>query len=104
MDDTEPDPRTAIGINQNGRYIYLIVIDGRQPFYSSGATFLQLAELMKKQGAYFAMALDGGGSSTMVIEGEIYYDEIDIASVLVNADGSTGIRFRIVQPAFHLPF
>ncbi|HAV76989.1 MAG TPA: hypothetical protein DCX53_06500 [Anaerolineae bacterium] len=70
LDDTEPDPRTAIGINQNGRYIYLVVIDGRQPFYSNGATFLELAELMKKQGAYFAMALDGGGSSTMVIEGE----------------------------------
>jgi len=63
-------PRTAIGINQNGRYLYLMVIDGRQPFYSDGATFAELAELMRKQGAYFAMALDGGGSSTMVIKGE----------------------------------
>jgi exopolysaccharide biosynthesis protein len=70
LDDSELDPRTAIGINQNGRYVYLAVVDGRQPFYSDGATFLELAELLKKQGAYFAMALDGGGSSTMVIEGE----------------------------------
>jgi hypothetical protein len=70
LDDSELDPRTAIGVNQNGRYIYLVVVDGRQPIYSDGATFAQLAELMKKQGAYFAMVLDGGGSSTMVIEGE----------------------------------
>jgi len=70
LDTIDRDPRTAIGINRNGRYIYLMVIDGRQPFYSDGATFVELAELMKKQGAYFAMALDGGGSSTMVVEGE----------------------------------
>ncbi len=62
-------PRTAIGINKNGRWLYLVVVDGRQPFYSSGATFLELAELLKDLGAHFALALDGGGSSTMVIEG-----------------------------------
>jgi uncharacterized protein YigE (DUF2233 family) len=70
LDTTERDPRTAIGINKNGRYIYLVVVDGRQPFYSDGATFLELAKLLVDQGAYFAMALDGGGSSTMVIEGD----------------------------------
>jgi hypothetical protein len=70
LDDSELDPRTAIGINQNGRYIYLVVVDGRQPFYSAGATLAELAKLLKKQGAYEAMSLDGGGSSTMVVEGE----------------------------------
>jgi len=70
LDDTERDPRTAIGINRNGRYLYLVVVDGRQPFYSGGATFLELAKILVDQGAYFAMALDGGGSSTMVIEDE----------------------------------
>ncbi len=69
LDDEILHPRTAIGINRNGRYLYLMVIDGRQPFYSDGATFAGLAELMKEQGAYYAMALDGGGSSTMVIQG-----------------------------------
>jgi len=70
LDNNELDPRTAIGINKNGRIMILIVIDGRQPFYSEGATFVKLAELLIKYGAYFAMSLDGGGSSTMVIEGE----------------------------------
>jgi hypothetical protein len=70
LDDTEFDPRTAIGTNRNGRYIYLVVVDGRQPFYSEGATFAELADLLKDLGAFNAMGLDGGGSSTMVIEGE----------------------------------
>jgi len=70
LDDEQIHPRTAIGINRNGRYFYIVVVDGRQPFYSAGATFVDLAELLTKQGAYTAMSLDGGGSSTMVIEGK----------------------------------
>jgi len=69
LNDKELDPRTAIGINRNGRYLYILIIDGRQPFYSEGATFQELAELLKQQGSYFGMAMDGGGSSTLVIEG-----------------------------------
>lgn len=70
LDDKELDPRTALGINRNGRYLYLVVVDGRQPFYSEGATFAELAQLLIDQGAYAGMSLDGGGSSTMVVEGE----------------------------------
>jgi hypothetical protein len=69
LDDTERDPRTAIGFNKNGRWLYLVVVDGRQPFYSAGATFDELADILIAHGAYFAMSLDGGGSTTMVIEG-----------------------------------
>jgi uncharacterized protein YigE (DUF2233 family) len=70
LDDPEREPRTAIGINRNGRYVYLVVVDGRQPFYSEGATFTELAELLIDQGAFAAMSLDGGGSSTMVAAGD----------------------------------
>jgi len=70
IDGGEVQPRTAVGINRNGRYLYLIVVDGRQPFYSEGATFTELAQLLIDQGAYAGMSLDGGGSSTMVVEGE----------------------------------
>ncbi len=68
LDPSERDPRTAVGISKNGRWLYLVVIDGRQPFYSEGATFSELAKVMIDLGAYTAMNLDGGGSSTMVIE------------------------------------
>lgn len=67
LNNKELDPRTALGINRNGRYLYILLVDGRQPFYSEGATFQDLAELLEKQGAYFGMAMDGGGSSTLVI-------------------------------------
>jgi len=70
LDDSEPDPRTAIGLNKNGRYLYLVVVDGRQPLYSAGVTFKDLAQLLIDQGVFIAMSLDGGGSSTLVIEGE----------------------------------
>lgn len=70
LDDSEVEPRTAIGINRNGRYLYIVVVDGRQPYYSEGATFMELAELLLQQGAYMAMSMDGGGSSTLVVEGE----------------------------------
>jgi len=67
LDSTRLDPRTAVGFNQNGRWLYLVVVDGREA--SAGATFAELAEMLLSLGAYTAVALDGGGSSTMVIEG-----------------------------------
>src|SRR6266852_1471175 len=30
-------PRTAVGVSQDGHYLYLVTIDGRQPGYSIGA-------------------------------------------------------------------
>lgn len=69
LDDAALHPRTAIGYSKNGRYLYLVVVDGRQPFYSAGITLRELAGLMVSLGAQYAMNLDGGGSSTMVVEG-----------------------------------
>ena len=68
LDDVERHPRTALGFNKNGRWLYLVVVDGRQPFYSAGATYDELADILMAHGAHFAMSLDGGGSSTMVID------------------------------------
>ena len=70
LDDSVINPRTAIGASANGRWLYLVVVDGRQPFYSEGMTFAELADLLDGLGAANAMSLDGGGSSTMVIQGE----------------------------------
>jgi hypothetical protein len=70
LDDSERDPRTAVGFNKNGRWLILVVVDGRQPFYSEGATFFELAGILLAHGAHFGMSLDGGGSSTLVIEGQ----------------------------------
>lgn len=62
-------PRSALGIDKTGK-IYLVVIDGRSQ-ESSGMTLLELALFMKELGAFEALNLDGGGSSEMIIKGEI---------------------------------
>ena len=70
LDSEVSEPRTAIGISQNGRLLTLLVVDGRQPGYSEGATFMELANFLTMHGVYTGMSLDGGGSSTMVVAGE----------------------------------
>ncbi|BCM89397.1 hypothetical protein IAD21_01243 [Abditibacteriota bacterium] len=63
-------PRTAFGIDRQGRYI-ILVADGRQKYYSTGLTLYELAATMQKMGAVHAMNLDGGGSTAMAVRGRI---------------------------------
>lgn len=58
-------PRSAIGIDKEGRYLYLVAVDGRQES-SRGMRMSHLAELLIKLGCYTAVNLDGGGSTNMV--------------------------------------
>ena len=60
------NPRTDTGISMDGKYLYLAVIDGRQPGYSIGVTTSDAADLMIALGAYDALNLDGGGSTALV--------------------------------------
>ncbi|MGI6458298.1 MAG: phosphodiester glycosidase family protein [bacterium] len=59
-------PRTAIGKRKDGTTL-LLVIDGRQPGWSAGVTLDELTELFLSRNASDALNLDGGGSSTLVI-------------------------------------
>jgi phosphodiester glycosidase len=63
-------PRTGIGYTDNGG-VLLVVVDGRQPRWSRGASFREFAVIMQDLGAIQALNLDGGGSTTMVVEGEV---------------------------------
>lgn len=64
------DPRTAIAYNDD--YIYFIVVDGRDELNSIGMTIPQLADFAKHElGATYGIAQDGGGSSTMVVDGVV---------------------------------
>jgi Phosphodiester glycosidase/Purple acid Phosphatase, N-terminal domain len=58
-------PRTAFGVSQNGRYLYLMTIDGRQPGYSDGALDTETAYWLMQFGAWNAINMDGGGSTAM---------------------------------------
>ena len=66
----ERHPRTAVCIKANGRWL-LVVVDGRQPKLSQGMNLQELANLLSQENCYDALNLDGGGSSTLVIQNEI---------------------------------
>ncbi len=74
---TGRQPRTAVGYNKEGTELYLMVVDGRGT--SIGASHDELANLMADYGAYNAMHLDGGGSSTMAIK-KINEDELRVVN------------------------
>ena len=59
-------PRTSVGSSKDGRYLFLMVIDGRQPGWSDGAEDEDTAAWLLSVGAYNAVMMDGGGSTTMV--------------------------------------
>ena len=63
------EPRTALGYNADK--LFLVVADGRQPKYSTGLTLYELASILLELGATEAINLDGGSSSTFVVDGEV---------------------------------
>lgn len=63
------NPRTAIGIIDDLHYLF-VVSDGRTA-ESEGLSLYELAQFMEQLGAQTAYNLDGGGSSTMVFNGEL---------------------------------
>lgn len=62
-------PRTAIGVRKN-QDVILVVVDGRSNS-SCGMTLQELAAFMVRLGAKEALNFDGGGSSEMVLKGNI---------------------------------
>jgi hypothetical protein len=65
--ETTRHPRTMIGVDRSGA-IWLIAVDGRQPWLSLGMTFAELTALARRIGLVSALNLDGGGSTTMVVQ------------------------------------
>ena len=59
-------PCTAVATNQQGNKLWIVAVDGRQPFYSEGVTLGELREIFLELGVYTALNLDGGGSTTLV--------------------------------------
>jgi hypothetical protein len=63
-------PRTLIGRDGEG-FIWLVTVDGRQPDFSIGMTFEELQRLSDRLSLVDALNLDGGGSTTMVVKGQM---------------------------------
>lgn len=63
-------PRTMIGVSTGGD-VWLVTVDGRQPTFSAGMTLLELQALARRLDLTDALNLDGGGSTTMWVTGEV---------------------------------
>ena len=63
-------PRTAVAKMTDGKFL-MVTVDGRQLGISVGMTLPELAEYLLALGAIDAMNLDGGGSTTMVLDGKV---------------------------------
>jgi hypothetical protein len=66
---SDKHPRTAMGYTPDGKLI-LMVIEGRFPGKAEGATLTQEAQMLKALGCIEALNLDGGGSSSLLINGK----------------------------------
>lgn len=64
-------PRTVIAQRKDGIVLFLI-IEGRLPGYSLGASMSDVIKLLSRYKAYNAANLDGGASSTMAVNGKLY--------------------------------
>jgi len=78
-------PRTAVGVGGEGRWLFLLVVDGRRPGHSEGATLRELAELFATWGVEDAINLDGGGSSVFLAAG-------DDGPTILNRPSGFGVR------------
>ena len=91
-------PRTAVGYSNDGNYVYFYVVDGRQTGMA-GVTTRELADICKFAGADIALNLDGGGSSSMVVNGVIKnsaFERRDVVNGLLVAKTSGSSDIKIV--------
>ncbi len=65
--DTHLEPRTAVGVTKSGKRLFILVGDGRRKEYSNGLSYADMVQIFKSLGAYDALNLDGGGSSSFCL-------------------------------------
>lgn len=62
------NPHTAIAVNQARTKVFFMTVDGRQTDYSEGMKTTEMADLFLQFGGWDAINVDGGGSTTMVMD------------------------------------
>jgi exopolysaccharide biosynthesis protein len=63
-------PRTAVGLTEDGHFL-MVVVDGRRPGVSEGMSARELTRFLRRNfNPRYALNMDGGGSSTLVVAGE----------------------------------
>lgn len=65
-----PNPRTAAALTSDHRTMILLSADGRRPGVP-GLTGFQMVDVLREFGAHDAINLDGGGSTTLVMNSRV---------------------------------
>lgn len=94
---TERHPRTALGVLDSGMLV-LVVVDGRSK-NAQGFSILELANFMKQLGCCHALNLDGGGSSTMVLNGAVINKPSGREYGLVKKERPISTALLVMPPA-----
>ena len=84
-------PRMAAGLSRDGRYLYVVAVDGRKPGWSWGANIRDLQILFRDAGAYDAINFDGGGSASLC-----WWDPEQSAPVLINKTENRCVAVNLV--------
>ncbi len=58
------DSRTAVGISEDGFTAYILIVE--KSAKSNGLNYMECAKILQNAGAYKAIQLDGGGSTSLV--------------------------------------
>jgi exopolysaccharide biosynthesis protein len=99
-------PRSAVAISRDSTKIYFFTIDGRQPGFSVGMSLYELANYMLEWPVYQGMNLDGGGSATMVVRGEVVNSPCDTegeravanALMIINSEPTGPLADLLIKP------
>ena len=86
---TAIDPRTAMGISQDQKKLYLFFCDGRRAGWSGGCYWSSLSTLLQAMGSWYAINLDGGGSSTFCV-----WNETEGKPMVFNRPTETNLRYN----------
>ena len=65
--DLKNYPRVVAALDKKGEKLWLLVVDGKQRFYSEGLKASEVQEILLNLGVDMALNLDGGGSTTLAI-------------------------------------
>lgn len=64
------DSRTAAGLDESGKTLYVIAVEGEIPAISSGLTYMECANFLRSLGCEDAMQFDGGSSTQFCVNGK----------------------------------
>jgi hypothetical protein len=101
--DVTRHPRTGVGYSEDKNTLYLMVVDGRST-ESIGMDYHHMSDFFKFVGAWNAMNLDGGGSSTFVVRNSVMNDPSDgdertVANSMLCISSAPNSDFKYLQTA-----